>query len=99
MSEYHMSPGGVLTKYSIEDGHAHLQETQNIGNMLDEFRHQSENINTKAQGRLAARIPLMQYNDWQRDWKRNHADKWEWKTYLASKLNSPDFKHLRNSKL
>ncbi len=51
--------------------------------------------NSKAAGRLAARIPLPTYQTWRKEWQikgRNHAT---WATFLAAKINSRDFSYLR----
>ena len=46
-------------------------------------------------GRHAARIPMPMLADWYQDWERNHSDKWEWMTFLTSKINSRDYSKLR----
>lgn len=58
-------------------------------------RDRAEGHNPHAIGRHAARVPLTLLESWRQDWKRNHKDKWEWSTFLAMKLNSADYKHLR----
>ena len=90
---------GVKTDIHFEDGSMAVKRSQYIGNMVDEFRHLSENQNRRAQGRIAARVPLQLYWKWREEWERGHSDKWEWKTFFAMKINNPDYKFLRNSKL
>ena len=51
--------------------------------------------NRFARGRHAARIPLPMLHDWRQDWEKNHTDKWEWQTFLISKINSRDYSKLR----
>lgn len=90
---------GVHKKLYFEDGKLVVKREQDLGNMLEHFRHQSENINRKAFGQVAARVPTLLYWRWREEWEKKHADKWEWKTYFAMKLNSGDYAKLRNQKL
>ncbi len=48
-------------------------------------------------GYLAAEIPVTVLYEWKKDWRRNHSDKWAWKTYLAQKLNSRDYLKFRTT--
>lgn len=96
MNDIHLRSDGVATKYRIDDDAAHVQTVQNIGNMVEDFRHLSDTINTKAEGRLAARIPIVLYESWQREWKQKHSDTCTFKQYVVMQINSPDYKHLRN---
>lgn len=86
------------TVHFHNDDTVDIQRTQRV-DWLDSFRHESENINTKAAGRIAARVPMDLHLSWVREWQENHSDKWELKTYLAMKVNSPDFKKFRNQTL
>lgn len=45
--------------------------------------------------RLAASVPILEYQRWRREWRERHADRWTWQTYLAMKLNSPDYQKFR----
>ena len=45
--------------------------------------------------RHAATVPINLYQGWRKEWRRKYSDKWEWRTYLAMKLNSPDYAYLR----
>ena len=36
---------------------------------------------------------------WKKEWKENHADRWEWKTYLAMKVRDRDYDKLRTSEM
>lgn len=51
--------------------------------------------NPHAHGRLAASIDPVVYQNWRREWRQNHKDRWTWKTYLIMKLNSRDYSHFR----
>ena len=81
-----------------EDDTIDVKRTQKV-DWIDSFRHESEFINRKAQGRIAARVPMDLHLAWVREWKEKHSDKWELQTFLAMKVNSPDYKHLRNQTL
>lgn len=45
--------------------------------------------------RHAATVPISLYQKWRKEWRQHHSDKWEWKTFLAMKLNNPDYAYLR----
>jgi len=51
--------------------------------------------NKDSYGRIVARIPTPVWANWRKDWAANHADKWTWQTYMAQKLNDPDYALLR----
>lgn len=90
---------GVNTEAVFSDDSIEFRDTQNIGNMVEEFRRDSENINKRAAGRIAARVPLVLHNQWVQEWREKYADKWELGTFLAMRVNSYDYSYLRNQKL
>ena len=90
---------GVRSELRINEDSVEVKRTQRVDGIIDEFRRQSENINRKADMRVAARVPIETYMSWKQEWKRQHADRWDWKTFLAQRINNPDFKFLRNQKL
>ena len=90
---------GVHTETVWREDGIEFRNHQDIGNMVEEFRRESENVNRRAAGRLAARIPLVVYNDWKNEWRTKHSDKWDWQTFLAMRVNSYDYSYLRNQKL
>jgi hypothetical protein len=51
--------------------------------------------NKKAQGRLAARIPLPVYHMWSKEWKASRSQYMTWQTFLAAKINSRDYSYLK----
>ena len=51
--------------------------------------------NVQSNLRHAARIPINLYMGWRKEWMQKARDTYDWKTYLAMKLNSTDFKRLR----
>lgn len=57
----------------------------------DNQKLRREGVNSKAQGRLAARIPITLYTSWRREWERKYKQDWTWKTYLATKVNNRDY--------
>lgn len=42
-----------------------------------------------------AKVPVVLHFKWQKEWRDNHSDKWEWGTYLKMKLNSPEYRNFR----
>lgn len=90
---------GVHKKLYFEDGKLVVKREQDLGNMLEEFRHKSEYINRKAFMRPAATIPALVRYRWREEWEKYHSDKWEWMTYLIMKINSSDYAKFRNSNL
>lgn len=84
--------------------HFHNDDTVDIArhqkvDWLDQFRHESEYINKKAAGRIAARVPMDLHLSWVREWREKHSDKWELKTFLSMKVNNSEFKKFRNQTL
>lgn len=51
--------------------------------------------NRNAHGRLAASIPIGLYNKWRKEWRERGRDNWEWRTFLAMKLNSREWAFLK----
>jgi len=45
--------------------------------------------------RHAATVPIILYQAWRKEWREKYSDKWEWRTFLAMKLNSADYAYLR----
>lgn len=94
-----VSGDGVKSEVIWNNDSAEVRTSQRVDGIIDEFRRDSENINHKAAGRLAARIPTELFYRWRKEWRDQHSDKWEWRTWLAMRLNSPDYSHLRNQKI
>lgn len=91
---------GVRSEVRFNDDETiEVKRTQRVDRIVDGFRQESETINRKASGRIAARIPIDTYMAWKQEWKQRHADRWDWTTWLASRLNDADYKYLRNSNL
>jgi hypothetical protein len=97
--ETFVSPSGVKTEMRVEDDGIVVKRTQRVDHIIDSLREQSETVNRKASGRIGARIPIETYMNWKAEWKRHHADRWEWKTFLVMRLNDADYKYLRNQTL
>ena len=88
---------GSTTIAHWDDKGVTVEHKQRVDHIMDGFREESAMGHNKiAAGRLAARVPITTHFEWVREWQENHSDKWELKTYLAMKVNSPDFKKLRN---
>lgn len=93
------SPHGVRSELRVNEDSIEIKRTQRVDRIIDGFREQSETVNRRAQARIGARVPIDTYMSWRQEWQQHHADRWEWKTFLAQRINNPDFKHLRNQKL
>lgn len=91
--------GAIETRLHFQDGEMIAEDVLHgryVQSILDQNqRDRSLGHNPKAMGRHAARVPLPLLETWRQEWRANHADKWEWSTYLAMKLNSRDYSHLR----
>lgn len=91
-----LNPNGTRTKIHVSDNEIVAQDWQDAQPILDSnAAMRSSGAKMGRNGYLAAEIPITIYVEWRKDWKRNHSDKWEWKTYLAQKLNSKDWLKLR----
>lgn len=51
--------------------------------------------NRKAQGRLAARIPITLWSEWRKEWRTKYRQYSTWQTFLAIKINNRDYSYLR----
>lgn len=51
--------------------------------------------NARSGMRHAASIPINTYMGWRKEWAQTASDTYTWKTFLAMKLNSSDYKFLR----
>lgn len=101
MKKLKLSDNGLIsTQISVEDDQLILQDVmtaRGVQSILDNNKRVSNDRmhNPHAQGRLAATIPLPMYYAWKKEWKDKHKDKYSWKTFLVTKINSPEFKLLR----
>ncbi len=93
------SPNGIKTEVTHDDTGIVVKRTQRVDTIIDSLRHDSEHVNRKAAGRVAARIPLSTLWEWKDEWRKKYADKWEWTTFMAMRINNPDYSKLRNQKL
>lgn len=78
-----------LISRDIMPGHA----VQSILDGNHELRATRQN--PKAFGRHAARIPKTVWTEWRKQWMTTHRQDWTWQTFLAMKLNSRDYSHLK----
>lgn len=91
---------GSVTELLWDDDGVTINQRQRVDHIMDGFRHETDlGHNARSAGRLAARVPLVTHMEWVNDWKANHSDKWDLKTFLAMKINSSDFKKLRNQRV
>ena len=90
---------GTRSEIYVGDNEIVTRDIQDVSGILAN-NERARNSAGKAMGRngyLAAEIPITIYHEWRKDWRKNHSDKWEWKTYLAQKLNSKDWLKLRTN--
>lgn len=88
---------GTRSKIHVDNDSLVIQDVMDAQPILDaNARMRSQGQRMKS-GYLAASIPVTIYYEWRKDWKMNHSDKWEWKTYLAQKLNSREWLKLRTA--
>ena len=88
--------GYAKTHLEFHRGELIISRSQDVAPILDENqRIRSIQQSSKQDMRLAARVPMVDYQRWRREWRENHADKWEWQTYLTMKLNSSDYSKFR----
>ena len=93
---YFNADGTKSTVHWDEKGVDIVQE-QRVDDIIEGFRHESALGHNKiAAGRLSARVPITLHYQWVAEWQEKYSDTWELKTYLAMKVNSSDFKNLRN---
>lgn len=86
---------GARSKIFISDNEIVVRDEMDAQPIIDANSVMREGNRMGRNGYLAARIPATLYYEWRKDWRVNHADKWTWKTYLASKLNNRDWLKLR----
>ncbi len=88
---------GTRSKLYVSDDALVIQDEMDAQPIIDANAEMRNGAGMGRNGYLAARIPVTIYYEWRKDWRRNHSDKWEWKTYLAQKLNSKDWLKLRTT--
>lgn len=75
-----------------------LMSARNVQSILDtNAERRAMGPNRKAHGRLVASVPNVIHNEWKKEWREKYADKWEWMTFVAMKLNSRDYSYLRTT--
>lgn len=73
-------------------------ETMDAQPILDQNqRLRSAGVAHRKGMRHVATIDRITYHNWRKEWKQRHADKWEWKTWLAMKLRDRDYSKFRTS--
>jgi len=50
-----------------------------------------------AYGYIAARVPIVIWQNWRREWQQKYRNDWTWQTFEVMKLNSRDFSYLRTT--
>jgi len=68
---------------------------QEILDSCREMRNNPEYRNPKAEGYIAARVPITLWVNWRRDWQSRYSKYWTWQTYLVMKRNSTEFSQFR----
>lgn len=88
---------GTRSVIYVGDNQIVTKDYQDVQPILDNnARLRAQNGNRQGRnGTWVADIPITLLWEWKKDWRRNHSDKWEWKTFLAQKINSRDYLKLR----
>ena len=90
---------GTRTEIYIGEKEIVTRDVQDIAPIISsnaQLRaHNGKNMGRN--GYVAAEIPITVFQEWRKDWRKNHSDKWEWKTYIAQKLNSRDYLKFRTT--
>lgn len=104
LTEADQLAGGVRNIVSVnEDGELVTRDVQS-GAVMDHIldaNAQARNEfdldgpNREAVGYLAARIPIVIWQNWRREWMEKYSDAWTWQTFEVMKLNSRDFSYLK----
>lgn len=51
--------------------------------------------NSKSHFKHAGRVPIGLHAIWKKEWREKYRETWTWQTFLAMKLNSREYEHLR----
>lgn len=94
-----VAPTGV--QHSIdtdEDGFYAVEHTPTIveDEILDECAklrglHQTGTGNLK----LAAKVPILLYYQWKKEWREKYSDTWSWPVFETMKINNRDHEKMR----
>lgn len=98
MSRILLTDNGVTqTHLDFHHGELVIHRQQDVEPILDENVHIRNHLQQSARQdmRLAARVPMIDYQRWRREWRETSVDKWEWQTFLTMKLNSRDYAKFR----
>lgn len=104
MSTREQLEGGVRNIISVNDeGELVVRDVQD-GKVLDEIldanaqarnNFKLDGPGRSAYGYLAARIPIVIWQNWRREWNEKYRQYWTWQTFEVMKLNSRDYSYLR----
>src|SRR5574343_1131045 len=91
---------GTEREIWIGDNEIITQHKERVDPLLD----QNQRIRNAGAARRngmhhVASIPMTVFYKWKKEWKEHHADRWEWKTYLAMKVRDRDYDKLRTSEM
>ena len=96
-----LNANGTRSKFFISDNEVILQDEtpkEGLQAIIDHNARMRETAKRSRNGSThVATIPADLHMQWRMDWRRNHSDKWSWKTYLAMKLNNKDWVKFRTS--
>lgn len=88
--------------FHVNDDEFVISQKQNVTPILEtNKRLQNESLNSKANFRKAASIPLVLYEEWMKEFQKKHgvryqsAKKEQQEKFMKAKLNDPDNAFLR----
>lgn len=96
-----LSNNGVIeTRVSVNDDELvsrDIMSARNVQQILDDNqRVRNDNPhNKKAQGVMAARIPLPLFHEWKKEWKTGFNQDMTWHQFLLRRINDRDYGQLR----
>ena len=95
-----VSPTGVQHSVEIDhDGDSMLliEHTPTLveQSILDENQRMRSLVQRRSNFQLAAKIPILTYNMWKQEWRKDYADKYTWSQFEVIKLNNRDNSKLR----
>lgn len=93
------SPTGVLHYAHVSDDELITEEftpSAVDAAVVDNCKLLSSLTQRKGQMQWAGQIPINLYQKWRKEWRQKHSDSWTWKTFLVMRMNSSEYKDLRD---
>ena len=73
-------------------------ERQNVAPLFNQNKRLLNDGGGRAKGMWhIGSVDSVTYHNWRKEWRANHSDKWEWKTWVTMKLRDRDFSKYRTT--